>query len=1087
VQKCEKELPQTSLYPPLLSTIVFLVQAQAATGAAADMTTELRANISKLNKLALNDQRALKRAVEFLDLREQAGFAGDGCGGSGGKRRDPLSPRQESNTQPKPVVGYSGRGAGPTTHGGDDESKLLGQQQQQGGGNGAVVEDEEEEEDEESFLAELERMEQAVAHDRGSEKKWDHGGDSKEEKDEEVYAGQDTIHGGGDFGANGFGGRANGESKVDSLQVLGGFEGHRGSQQSSTPRNAGRVRGDDKAENGGGGGMGGGEEGNENENEEEDDENAMDESTLTLMEQQLNAMPPMQWQGLDGRAEREADHEAGFIGPSSSSSGRGSRDSSSSSSSSGGGCLVSSPSIQGLGISPASSGRMSFRRRSSSDEGKKDDDDDDDDDGGGGISGGGSGLLGSHQHQEAKKNGEDRRSEGGGGGGAQQQQPSWFSSSLQAVAAAAAANEGGDDGMSSSNEIEAYPSYGAFVMSGNGGGGGGVGNGGESKEEREDAEDAAARAIAVVEKQRSALEGMRSWEQGVGERLEALASQLERSVKLCSSVSSAAVSLGTRHAPAFVALKERQLADDTEKLKTLIDELGVAFEGGHGWFMGVEWQQQQQQHEEEEDERLPPPPQDFDSASSNGAAGGVLRYEEKVRHAAGHRALLEAALYVCRETMGGGGGQQQQQAQAVDSKVLTAISGDVKKHLPKVKADLKRLRLYRRRRHRTSSSSVVAAGAGAGASVVAGSGGAAAASVVTLGASQQQQHKPQQQQAPQHLVALHKQQLQQLQQQQEASNLPALQAQAQRLQLEMQQRGDYEQLGLHSGAGGEYRSLLAQRRPEPKGWEAQPERETGKMVVLRKQDGLAVQARQPQGGSGGSGGKGKGCVVGGGKSSLVSRHCQHMPSDADLGALSLGVGQRQGGRRQQAPAAAASGRGGGRLYPHGEPVAMKQQQQQVASKGSSRRFGNGLGGGGGGVGGGGGGRGGGGLGGLSLTGAAVDFRLGVPGPASSSSSSSVAQENGQANGKGGGGGGRFLLDQSPGGGGGGGGNDSPTHDKKEQQQQEVKSTMPACTITLGDVVERYGDAATKFIQWYQSEEGKEPAPDLVLRILSQVA
>ena len=70
-QGCVAALPEACLYRPLVDTVSFL--ARTAGGAGPGAMTELRTQISALNKLALTDQRALKRAVEFMDLRVQAG------------------------------------------------------------------------------------------------------------------------------------------------------------------------------------------------------------------------------------------------------------------------------------------------------------------------------------------------------------------------------------------------------------------------------------------------------------------------------------------------------------------------------------------------------------------------------------------------------------------------------------------------------------------------------------------------------------------------------------------------------------------------------------------------------------------------------------------------------------------------------------------------------------------------------------------------------------------------------------------------------------------------------------------------------
>lgn len=64
-------LPPACLYNSLVSGISSLVNSQIEE---VDAINEIRVNISKLNKLALNDQRALKRVIEFMDLRVQAGI-----------------------------------------------------------------------------------------------------------------------------------------------------------------------------------------------------------------------------------------------------------------------------------------------------------------------------------------------------------------------------------------------------------------------------------------------------------------------------------------------------------------------------------------------------------------------------------------------------------------------------------------------------------------------------------------------------------------------------------------------------------------------------------------------------------------------------------------------------------------------------------------------------------------------------------------------------------------------------------------------------------------------------------------------------
>jgi len=73
-------------------------------------------------------------------------------------------------------------------------------------------------------------------------------------------------------------------------------------------------------------------------------------------------------------------------------------------------------------------------------------------------------------------------------------------------------------------------------------------------------------------------------------------------------------------------------------------------------------------------------------------------------------------------------------------------------------------------------------------------------------------------------------------------------------------------------------------KKEKSNWDKGPGRETTSMVVLRRRDGMAVKQRPIDKDFLGQDGR-----------SGVSRHCQHLPSDSDMRALSLDTNGSNGG------------------------------------------------------------------------------------------------------------------------------------------------------------------------------------------------
>eukprot|EP00615_Pteridomonas_danica_P006563 CAMPEP_0114353000 /NCGR_PEP_ID=MMETSP0101-20121206/18349_1 /TAXON_ID=38822 ORGANISM="Pteridomonas danica, Strain PT" /NCGR_SAMPLE_ID=MMETSP0101 /ASSEMBLY_ACC=CAM_ASM_000211 /LENGTH=409 /DNA_ID=CAMNT_0001493645 /DNA_START=502 /DNA_END=1731 /DNA_ORIENTATION=- len=278
---------------------------------------------------------------------------------------------------------------------------------------------------------------------------------------------------------------------------------------------------------------------------------------------------------------------------------------------------------------------------------------------------------------------------------------------------------------------------------------------------------------------------------------------------------------------------------------------------------------------------------------------------------------------------------------------------------------------------------------------------------------------------------------------------------------------------------------------EPRGWDAEPERETGAMIVLRD-DGLCMQIPKKDRGKGGGEAGGKG-----GNNKIVSRHCQHVPSDSDLGALSLGVGSMNASTTN--------------------PTSHFQSRKQVTSfKSNFNHNGSNNGGSGGGggasmnrqkgsghiykrgsVGGGGGGgplmgAGGGGSLDFGLTGTSVHSgsQLLMGNDEISSrllDSIKTSQPPGIKS--------KFVMDESS-----NDKDDSKDVSGGDHHRVDLGIAPPPSSFVasnssesndiasreLAAVIDRLGEGAQKFCNWYRSEEGKDPTAALVENVLSQV-
>ena len=553
IRSSARGLPEMSAYRPLISSIVFTCEngepGDASTGQA------LRSSVSKLQKLALNDQRALKRAAEFMDLRAQAGLAK----GRGPQRRALADHNLQQTHQLAlaPVRGFAGGGGGPSV-----ESIIGGGCGGGGGSKGGmppwseapppVMKSEGKEaaedfdDDDDAVLAQLEKLERQVARDRrdravgglpgasgsvvgGQVGRGGSGraglglygppprGEAKWEDDLDCYAAEGKESGLKGIGDSGDGGHSGGGDAAYPSYGPGGSSEAKDADLAADLECLARGldfepdledrndSNDDIGREGGGGEEGGGED---------DDENAIDEGQLLEMESQLNSMAAMPWQTLD-QAALAADKEAGFIHPS--------------------------------GFSPVPSPGPSRGRLV--------------------PSGGGGG----------------HKDDGGGGSGVAQPD-SWFASALASRAAAATAAES----LAAAERKDE----------------GGVGAAREAKGQGGDDDDddgAAAAALAASQASAASFEAARSAEQvsslphsparrtmlcvatagtslffctlltsgwrwpcvhrapqALGERLTALGAALSIAGRLCGSVSAAASSLGgVRHAAAFVAKVRR--------------------------------------------------------------------------------------------------------------------------------------------------------------------------------------------------------------------------------------------------------------------------------------------------------------------------------------------------------------------------------------------------------------------------------------------------------------------------------------------------------------------------------------------------
>jgi hypothetical protein len=373
--------------------------------------------------------------------------------------------------------------------------------------------------------------------------------------------------------------------------------------------------------------------------------------------------------------------------------------------------------------------------------------------------------------------------------------------------------------------------------------------------------------------------------------------------------------------------------------------------------------------------------------------------------------------------------------QTLPAQTVTAVQSDCREHLKRTKADLKRLKLYRRPRP----------------------GG----NVVTLGIGQQKPQKQQQQQS-----------------QPQSSDASSMYSEA-----KSQQPPHYQHHGALRGVAHSSMSVGGSigggggGGGAGRGWEAAPERDTGSVVVLRKSNGLAVQnpfpqagggrpglagalhrkqaamsvlQHQPGGGGVGGPGMGMGGMGGGGTShsgaKMISRHCQHVPSDTDLSALSLGV----------VPSSNHRMRGGGRGGGHGSMLPPRHNGGRLGGGGGQKGPGNS------------------GHVRALLAGNRMDgVVLGGTNVETAFAPGAGVRDGGVSGGGGGGGGGG---DGGAGGIGGGG----------RQQQQQQQQRVFSAAEELEAVVDKYGEEAERFCQWYRREEGVAPSAELVLKICEQM-
>lgn len=304
---------------------------------------------------------------------------------------------------------------------------------------------------------------------------------------------------------------------------------------------------------------------------------------------------------------------------------------------------------------------------------------------------------------------------------------------------------------------------------------------------------------------------------------------------------------------------------------------------------------------------------------------------------------------------------------------------------------------------------------------------------------------------------------------------------------------------------------------EPRGWESEPERETGAMAILRD-DGLCMQIPKKQGDFRNQGG-GKG---GGGSNKIISRHCQYVPSENDLGALSLGINAGPSSNHMAASSFKANFQGNGTTGKKGiggSSIGSGHLYRKGVGKGGGRRSGRNSGG----------------LD-LGLTGTSVSNSGGGGGGGSGSGSLVLSLDSDESSVS------QLLLgndeissrllntiktshlehsslqEPTSGGSSGGGGSGSrlsyggsglieppmPPHMKNHRSESDIDGMMSGIigsnnttdislvgssskeSKELNDVINHLGEDAKKFCEWYRTEEGKDPTAALVLNVISQV-
>jgi len=1014
-------LPEQCAYRPLVSSLTFLVEQ----GEPNDPSTqrELRAAISSLNKLALNDQRALKRAADFLALRASAGFA-EPTPSADHVLNKPLRDSQPLNSADHMMFDEP---AGPKSHGSPSKDLWDGLVSGDGAlephnrnlsdwGNEADASTSgrslhgeskgDDDDDEDNLVAELELLEQQLHRDREDR------GDSKDDFDDYNSLGNSYSNAIDEAGYSYHDNDNDAKSLGPEAAVPDGLEA----------------------------GV-----------DEEEEASDLNKAQLLEMEAQLNAMGAMEWQnnssstaeggaGGDGsrydsahRRFRAEDKAAGFVDPDARSD------------------AASSPSWTPV-RSRGSPGRRAV-----------------------------SPLL----VADAKDSGGSSSGNGNGGGAS-----SWFASAMAEQAAAAAdagaVTAAGAKGYESKLQdyddafMGAYPSY---------GGSGVLGpfpqaeaKDGSNTDARSQLEQKAAANEAEAQQRRVELDRLAAAREAQGEaasRLSVKLKQLGQQLALVARLSGAvplaheALNGANRLAPALLLLKERQLADDMARLKQCAEDL-TALVRDEPEFRPADASTGESNDDGSGNLSAGATTSQGSNANSPNKDGGSGRL---LRHGASHGELATVASLVAikaLEEVENGSSSSSSSSHYQDSRskrkgktngssgwatTVNALVADVDAHLPKVRADSKRVNDLARSTSKKLDGSYpssaitghTARGGAAGAALVSGGPGGSTLGVGRLGGGLGLSNGSMGGGGSAAAAGMRG----------DASSLgPA--AAARRLAAAQAVRNG----GVGGGAGGGPNSSMGGtgivggngmtssslrhggggNEAKGIGWDMAPERETGHMVVVRKSDGLAVRPRHNHDRKG---------PANGGDGLMVSKHCGHVPSSSDLQQLSLGGSSSSGIGNSNSHHSSSTMGGSGLVRGSRLQAGHKQSQKQVKpSKALAHDTGGGFG----------------------LTG----FAVGTQGGGGNVGGGGMPESSG------------YRLDSTSSSFAqaapvGASAVRPPELQAVPNSNAEAAAAGSSPSSTeLDKVVCELGDSAKSFVAWFVQEEGHKPTADMVRSVLSNM-